>query len=73
MLKNEVKDKILKSFEDYEKYHENATEAIKRELDIRKEELDLKSIDSKLKAIFEEKRLLENDKVCTKMEICALN
>ncbi|WP_349967166.1 hypothetical protein [Wolbachia endosymbiont of Armadillidium arcangelii] len=51
MLQNEVKDKILKSFEDYKKYHENATEAIKKELDI----------DSKLKAILREKQQPETD------------
>ncbi|BET35031.1 MULTISPECIES: hypothetical protein [Wolbachia] len=51
MLQNEVKGKILKSFEDYEKYHKNATEAIKRELDI----------DSKLKAILKEKQQPETD------------
>ncbi|MFP3031070.1 MAG: hypothetical protein ACEY3M_07980 [Wolbachia sp.] len=51
MLQNEVKSKILKSFEDYEKYHKNATEAIKRELDI----------DSKLKAILKEKQQPETD------------
>ncbi|AAS13927.1 hypothetical protein WD_0178 [Wolbachia endosymbiont of Drosophila melanogaster] len=34
MLQDKAKDKILKSFEDYEKYHENAVEAIKRELDM---------------------------------------
>ncbi|MFV0949082.1 MULTISPECIES: hypothetical protein [unclassified Wolbachia] len=50
-LQNEVKGKILKSFEDYEKYHKNATEAIKRELDI----------DSKLKAILKEKQQPETD------------
>ncbi|WP_264729821.1 hypothetical protein [Wolbachia endosymbiont (group B) of Episyrphus balteatus] len=50
-LQNEVKGKILKSFEDYEKYHKNATEDIKRELDI----------DSKLKAIFKEKQQPETD------------
>ncbi|WP_353287750.1 hypothetical protein [Wolbachia endosymbiont (group B) of Gerris lacustris] len=33
MLQKEVKDKILKNFEDYKKYHENATEDIKRELE----------------------------------------
>lgn len=46
MLQNEVKNKISKSLEDYKQYHENATEAIKKELDI----------DSKLKAIFKEKK-----------------
>ena len=51
MLQDKAKDKILKSFEDYEKYHENAIEAIKRELDI----------DSKLKAIFREKQQPETD------------
>ncbi|BEP31856.1 MAG: hypothetical protein WBIAU2_00830 [Wolbachia endosymbiont of Drosophila biauraria] len=51
MLQDKAKDKILKSFEDYEKYHENAVEAIKRELDI----------DSKLKAIFREKQQPETD------------
>lgn len=55
MLQNEVKDKISKSLEDYEQYHEkyhkNATEAIKKELDI----------DSKLKAIFKEKQQPETD------------
>lgn len=51
MLQNEIKGKILKSFEDYEKYHKNATEAIKRELDI----------DSKLKAILKEKQQPETD------------
>ncbi|MGL9757631.1 MAG: hypothetical protein ACR5LA_01970 [Wolbachia sp.] len=51
MLQNEIKGKILKSFEDYEKYHKNATEAIKRELDI----------DSKLKAILKEKHQPETD------------
>ncbi|MFP3022022.1 MAG: hypothetical protein ACEY3K_03455 [Wolbachia sp.] len=51
MLQNEVKGKILKNFEDYEKYHKNATEAIKRELDI----------DSKLKAILKEKQQPETD------------
>lgn len=50
-LQNEVKGKILKSFEDYEKYHKNATEDIKRELDI----------DSKLKAILKEKQQPETD------------
>lgn len=50
-LQNEVKGKILKSFEDYEKYHKNSTEAIKRELDI----------DSKLKAILKEKQQPETD------------
>ncbi|BDG75670.1 MULTISPECIES: hypothetical protein [Wolbachia] len=51
MLQNEIKGKILKSFEDYEKYHKNSTEAIKRELDI----------DSKLKAILKEKQQPETD------------
>lgn len=51
MLQNEVKDKISKSFEDYEKYHKNATEDIKRELEI----------DSKLKAILKEKQQPETD------------
>lgn len=51
MLKNEVKDKISKSFEDYKKYHEDATEAIRRELDI----------DSKLKSILREKQQPETD------------
>ncbi|WP_255563348.1 hypothetical protein [Wolbachia endosymbiont of Bemisia tabaci] len=46
-----LKGKILKSFEDYKKYYENATEAIKRELDI----------DSKLKAILKEKQQPETD------------
>lgn len=46
MLQNEAKNKISKSLEDYKRYHENATEAIKKELDI----------DSKLKAIFKEKQ-----------------
>ncbi len=50
-LQNEVKGKILKSFKDYEKYHKNATEDIKRELDI----------DSKLKAILKEKQQPETD------------
>ncbi|WP_264336972.1 MULTISPECIES: hypothetical protein [unclassified Wolbachia] len=50
-LQNEVKGKILKSFEDYEKYHKNATEDIKRELDI----------DSKLKAILKENQQPETD------------
>lgn len=50
-LQNEVKGKILKSFEDYEKYHKNATEDIKRELDI----------DSKLKVILKEKQQPETD------------
>ncbi|WP_264375460.1 hypothetical protein [Wolbachia endosymbiont (group B) of Sphaerophoria taeniata] len=51
MLQNEVKNKISKSLEDYKQYHENATEAIKKELDI----------DSKLKAIFKEKQQPETD------------
>ncbi|WP_343288687.1 hypothetical protein [Wolbachia endosymbiont of Encarsia formosa] len=59
MLQNEVKGKISKSFEKYEKYHEDAVNTIKGKLDI--EEFDLKSIDSKLKAILEERRLSEND------------
>ncbi len=32
MLQDKAKDKILKSFEDYEKYHENAVEAIKKRI-----------------------------------------
>ncbi|WP_017531640.1 hypothetical protein [Wolbachia endosymbiont of Diaphorina citri] len=72
MLQNEVKNKISKSLEDYKQYHENATEAIKKELDI----------DSKLKAIFKEKQQPKTDKiehivtlyeVYMKMETCALN
>lgn len=59
MLQGEVRDKILKSFKDYEKYHENATEAIKRELGT--EEFDLQSIDSKLKAILKEKQQPKTD------------
>ncbi|WP_353281905.1 hypothetical protein [Wolbachia endosymbiont (group B) of Horisme vitalbata] len=51
MLQNEVKNKISKSLEDYKQYHENATEAIKKELDI----------DSKLKAILKEKQQPETD------------
>ena len=58
MLQNEVKNKISKSREDYKQYHENATEAIKKELDIDSKLLD---IDSKLKAIFKEKQQPETD------------
>lgn len=54
----ELKGKILKNFEDYEKYYENATEAIKKELDIDSKLLD---IDSKLKAILKEKQQPETD------------
>ncbi|WP_374698939.1 hypothetical protein [Wolbachia endosymbiont (group B) of Limnophora tigrina] len=59
MLKNEVKHKILKSFEDYEKYREDVTEAIKRELDTK--EFDLQSIGAKLRAILKEKQQPETD------------
>lgn len=54
----ELKGKILKNFEDYEKYYKNATETIKKELDIDSKLLD---IDSKLKAIFKEKQKPETD------------